>query len=366
MHDYLTQLGGGEKVLKEMTEIWPKADIFTLIYQEKFLKDFLKDKKVYASFLQKFPFAKTKHRLYPWLMPLAIEHLDLDGYDLVISSSASFAKGVITGPDTLHVCYCHTPMRFAWDDCHKAIKEFNYSRFLKKLIPFAMNYIRMWDDISSDSPDYYVANSEFVRRRIKKYYQKEALVIHPPVEVERFRLSKKDEGYYLMVGRLLPYKRFDLGVKAFTKLGWKLKIVGEGPEMKRIKKGAGKNIEFLGWVDDKELPSYFENARAFVFTGEEDFGIVAVEAMASGKPVIAYKAGGVLEIIKEGKTGMFFERQRVEDLEKTLLEFDKKRDKFKSEEIRVEALKFKKEVFREKFFDFVENKLKERKYGDRL
>lgn len=352
VHDYLVQYGGAERVLEAFTEIFPKAPIYTMVYDKNLMNGAFSDRKIHTSFLQKIPFVGSNHRFFPLLMPMAIEQFDLAGYDIVLSDSNSYAKGVLTMPGTLHITYCHTPMRYAWDDCHKYLREFKYSNFTKKLIPFAMNYIRLWDRISADRPDVYIANSEFVASRIKKYYNKNAIVINPPVNTKNFNISPKTESYYLMLGRALPYKRFDIVVEAFNELGLPLKIIGKGPEMNKLKKHAHENIEFLGYLNDEEIGEYYSKCKAFIFPAEEDFGITPLEAMASGRPVVAFRGGGALETVLENKTGIFFDKQTSQSIINLVKKFNP--DKFNSGEIRNHALKFDKEVFKEKIRSFVE------------
>lgn len=310
VHDYLVQYGGAERVLECFLEIWPYAPIYTLIYDEEKTHGIFKGKRIYTSFLQNFPYSRRNHRIFPPLMPPAIEQFDLSHYDIVLSDSSSYAKGAITSPQTRHICYCHTPMRYAWDDCQKYIDEFGFPRVVKKIIPFLMNYIRVWDRASADRPDVYIANSNFVAGRIKKYYRKESVVINPPVDVDKFYLNEKKEGYFLMVGRLMTYKRFDIVIEAFNHLGWPLKIIGgQGPDKKRLVKMAKPNIEFTGRLSDDDLAKTYARAKAFIFPQEEDFGIVAIEAMAAGSPIIAFQGGDIVEHIEEGKEGIFFSEQ---------------------------------------------------------
>ncbi len=357
IHDYLNQYGGAERVLEALTELFPDAPIYTLIYDPKKMRGVFSNKKIRTSFLQKIPFVKSYHRIFPFLMPIAIEQFDLSNYDIVLSDSASFAKGVITKPETLHICYCHTPPRYAWDDSHKYIEEYGFPKIIKRLIPFFMNYIRLWDREAALRVDKFICNSNFVARRIKKYYNRKATVIYPSVDTRAFYPVKSDghqtkEADFLMVGRLLPYKRFDIAIEAFNKMGKPLKIIGDGPEIKRLKKLAKKNIEFLGELSGEKLREYYQNCQALIFPQEEDFGIVALEAMACGRPVIAYRGGGALESVKEGETGAFFNEQTSEALMKAVKEFKPKN--FNPQKIRQHALKFSKDKFKKKIKNFVE------------
>ncbi len=350
VHDYLVQNGGAERVLEVIAELFPSAPIYTLLYDRELMQGRFCDRVIKTSFLQKLPFARTRHRLFPPLMPLAIEQFDLSSYDLVISDSSSYAKGVITSPETLHICYMHTPMRYAWDDCQKYTSDFGFPKVVKWLVPFFMNPIRIWDRASSVRPDALIANSQFVADRIKKYYHREAEVIHPPVEVSRFQpdpstqSTKTEEPYFLMVGRLIAYKRHDIAIQAFNELGLRLKIIGRGPELERLKKMAGSNIEFLGRIDDEALPVFYQGATGFVFPQEEDFGIVAIEALASGSPLIAYQGGDIPEHVTEGVHGVFFEEQTKDSLMAAVIRFQK--GTFNREAISQSVAHFDRERFR--------------------
>jgi len=359
VHDYLVQYGGAERVLECFTEIWPYAPIYTLIYDEEKTHGIFKKKRIYTSFLQKFPYSRSNHRVFPALMPPAIEQFDFSKYDIVLSDSSSYAKGIITPPETLHICYCHTPMRYAWDDCQKYIQEFGFPKIVKKFIPFVMNYIRLWDRISADRVDEYIANSKFVASRIKKYYQKDSTVINPPVDINKFYLDDKKEDYFLMVGRLMAYKRFDIVIQAFNELGWPLVIMGRGPDLKRLEKMARSNIRFLGRLSDADLAKTYARAKAFIFPQEEDFGIVAIEAMASGKPIIAFRGGDIVEHVREGKEGLFFDKQDPKDIIKTLRGFDS--DSFNPNEIRERSVGFDREIFKSRMKDYVEESLNKHK-----
>ncbi|NBP55286.1 glycosyltransferase family 4 protein [bacterium] len=354
VHDYLVQYGGAERVLEMLADIFPTAPIYTLIYDSEQLYGAFSDKKIRTSFLQNLPFSKTNHRLFPALMPLAVEDLDLTAYDLVISSSNSYTKGVITRPDAIHICYCHTPMRYAWDDYHRHFQEFNFVAGIRNLLPFAMNYIRLWDKISADRVDYYLANSHNVANRINKYYRMPAQVLYPPVNTEvEFDADSKGE-YYLMLGRFLPYKHYDIVLEAFAQNGKTLHLVGSGPDEEKLRKIAqGKNnIKLLGRLSDEEAQREFRECRAFIFASEDDFGIVPVEAMAVGKPVIAYGRGGALETVEDGKTGIFFDEQSANSINQAIERFETM--DFDANYIHNYAQKFSKDAFKHNFYKFLE------------
>ncbi len=346
VHDYLVQYGGAERVFEVFTEMFPQAHVYTLVHDPENMYGAFANTNVHTSFLQRIPFAKKHHRFFPPLMPMAAEDLDLSQYDLVISSSSSYAKGVLTGPNTLHICYCHTPMRYAWDDCHRYFSEFQYNKIVKALLPLAMNYIRMWDRLSADRVDVYVANSHNVKRRIRKYYQLDSEVVHPAVNVDRFKVLPDPQGdYYLALGRLLPYKHYDILIEAFRENGKQLRIVGAGPEEQRLKELAGDahNIQFLGRLPDDEAQAMFMNCKAFLFPSEDDFGIVPVEAMSAGRPVIAFGRGGALETVVEGVTGTFFTEQTKESVKEAVDRFETQT--YDAQTIRVHAEKFAKDRF---------------------
>ncbi len=355
VHDYLVQYGGAERVLEAFVEIFPEAPIYTIVYDKEAMHGVFADRQIRTSYLQKFPFARKKHRIFPFLMPIAIEQFDFSDYDVVLSDSSSYAKGVITGPNTLHICYMHTPMRYAWDDCQKYTDDFHMPKFIKRLVPFAMNYLRLWDRASADRVDLFLANSNFVAKRIEKYYHKKSIVINPPVSTELFGIEEKPQDYFLMVGRLIAYKKHDIAIEAFNRLGLPLKIIGRGPEMKRLQKMAKSNIEFLGRVPDEELPNYYSKCKAFIFPQEEDFGIVAIEAMASGRPLVAFRGGDIPEHVEENKSGVFFEKQTTEDIMAAVQKIQSQN--FDGEYIRAQALKFDRGIFQQKIKSFVEEAL---------
>lgn len=345
VHEYLNQFGGAERMLQVLCALYPRAPIYTLLYDRDATGGVFDGRVIKTSFLQNLPFTKKHHRVFPLLMPLAIEQFDFSKYDLVISVSASFAKGIITKPETKHICYCLTPPRFLWDNSHKFVEEFGYSKLVKKFLPPFITYLRVWDKEASFRVDEFWSISDFIRDRVKKYYSKDSKIIYPPVNVEKFHASDQAGNYFFMAGRLVSYKRFDIAVKCFNKNRLPLKIAGIGPELKKLKRIAGKNIEFLGLVSDEKLADLYSGARACIFPQEEDFGIVPLESMASGRPVIAFKAGGALETVVENKTGLFFNEQTSESLQQALEEFD--RSNFRPEVCRKQAEKFDVEVFRD-------------------
>ena len=352
--DWLTNQGGAEEVVLALTELFPEAPIYTSVYNPGKTPAF-RDKKVITSFLQNWPFAKTKHQLYPTLRPLAFESFDFSEYDLVISSSSAEAKGILTKPDTKHICYCHTPTRYYWSDYHAYLNRLQFgilNPLVRKIMPRTISKMRIWDRLAAERVDHFVANSAYVAARIKKYYRKEATIIHPPCDTENLKPGGQVQDYFLVVSRLIPYKRVDLIVAAFNQLGWPLKIAGTGPDEKSLKKLAKPNIEFLGQVSGKEKVKLYQECQALVFAAEEDFGIVPVEAMACGRPVIAYGKGGVTESVIDGKTGLFFAEQTIKSLLTTLQRF--KQAQFDSGTIRKQAEKFSKERFKREILELVD------------
>lgn len=351
VHDYLNQYGGAERVLEVMCSLFPHAPIYTTIYDEVATKGCFKDRVIRTSFLQRMPFAKRYHHAFSFLMPLAVEQLNTSDYDVVLSISSSFAKGIITKSHTRHFCYCLTPPRYLWDDSHRYVKEFEYPSIVKKILPPFLSYLRIWDHEASLRPDTMIGISDFVSERIKKYYGRSAPVLYPPVDVSKFYIADEVSDYYLMVGRLVTYKKFDLAIGAFNKLKLPLKVVGTGVDMTRLKKIAGPTVEFLGSVDDARLAELYARARALVFPQEEDFGIVPLEAMASGRPVIAYRGGGAIETVVEGQTGVFFDEQTPESLEAAVTKFNARQ--FAPAICRMRAEKFDVSVFKEKIINIL-------------
>ena len=316
VHDYLAQHGGAERVVEAMHELWPDAPIYTSIYDAEAMPPVYRQMDIRTSFLQNFPLAPTNRHYKKFLpfYPMAFEKLDLRDFDLVLSHTTTFAKGVLTGPKTCHICYCHTPSRFAWR-YQEYIEDGKFSRLERRMIIPFIHHLRTWDYVAAQRPDYFFANSYNIAQRILKYYGRSSDVLYPPVDTKRFVVSPNPRAdYYLVVGRLIPYKRVDLAVQACTKLGLPLKIVGAGPDQDRLKQMAGPTVEFLGRRSDEDVTELLTHCKAFFFPGEEDFGIAPVEAMASGRPVIALKAGGAIETVIEGKTGVFFDSPNVESV----------------------------------------------------
>jgi len=363
VHDFLMQDGGAEKVLRVFQEMFPEAPTYALMIDKNNIDPFFHDKDIRTSFLQNMPFSAKKYQWYLSLMPQAIERFDLMQYDVVLSSCGSFSKGIITKPDTLHVCYCYTPTRYLWMDTHTYVKEVKVTPLVKWIIPFALNKIRIWDRVAADRVDKYIAISNAVKRRIKKYYQRDSEVIFSPVETKQFSIADKIEDYYLIGGRLVSYKRYDLAIAAFNRLGIKLKIFGEGPEYSHLRKMAKKNIEFVGKVNGKDLAKLYQKAIAFINPQDEDFGITPVESMASGRPVIAYARGGALDTVVDGKTGKFFDDQTWEALGDTIIRF--KPEDYNPQEIREHALQFDVEAFKKNIKGFIDNNWQKFKYEHR-
>jgi len=320
VHDYLIQDGGAERVLGALQEMFPKAPTYTLLYDPKHPQ--AKGHVVHASFLQRWPFNRTMFRWYMPFMPLATEQLDIQGADLVISSSSLFAKGVIIPPETRHVCYCHTPTRFLWQERLGYINDLPQPRAVRGLLPYFFHHLRTWDALSANRPDHVLTNSRTSQARIKRYYRRDARVISPPVDVRRIPISTTPGSFWLAGGRLVGYKRFDLVVQAFAKLDLPLKIFGTGPELNKLRRLAGKRTEFVGYVTDREKIDLYRNAFGFIYPQVEDFGITAVEAMAAGKPVLAYGKGGGAETVVDGVTGKHLEAQCWEDIGDAVIRFD--------------------------------------------
>lgn len=356
-HDWLTNMGGAEKVIINFKQIYKDAPVYTISYNQDNLDDELKNIDVRTSFIQNFPKGNVKHQMYLPFMPMAWEQFDFNEYDVVLSSSSSCAKGLITSPDTVHICYCHSPMRYAWEFYNEYMEREGGGKLKRTLIKYIMNYIRIWDKASASRPDYYIANSKNVAKRIYKHYGIEADVIHPPVKGSYFNISDVDEDYFLMVSRLVPYKKVDLAVEVFNELGLPLVVIGGGKQLEYLKSIAKPNVKIMGRQPDEVIKEHYAKCRAFIFPGEEDFGITPLEAQASGRPVIAYGKGGALETVIEGKTGLFFKEQTKDSLKDAILKFNDMT--WNKQEIREHALTFDEETFKAKIRQYVESKRKE-------
>jgi len=348
VHHWLYTMRGGEKVLEAMLELFPTADLFTLFYRPGRLSPVLTNRKVITSCLQPLFKLYPNHSIFLPFIPWAVEQWDFREYKLVISSDASLVKGIITLPETFHLCYCHTPPRYLWGYTQEYLETLPcVKRFLFNCIA---NYLRIWDSVASKRVDFFVANSYNVVRRINKYYGRDAEVVYPPVEVEKFYTTESCKEFYLIVSQLVPYKRVDIALEAFKQLRKPLIIIGEGPLFSRYKKMIkGSNIKLLGFVEKDKLPWYYAHCKAFIFPGEEDFGITLLEAFASGRPVIAYKRGGALEIVKEGETGLFFNPQTPQALIETVKRFENEGKNFFASRIKKFAENFSKKEFQKNF-----------------
>ena len=366
VHYWFVGRAGGERVVEALAEIFPQADIFSLVVDHSTLAPILQNRKLQTSFLQRIPGAKKFHRHFLFLQPLALEQFDLSEYDLVISSESGPAKGVITSSKTCHICYCHSPMRYIWDMYPEYRRTMGF--LVRPVFSLTAHYIRLWDHASASRVDYFVANSGFVASRIRKYYGRESTVIHPPVDVSAGTLGGQNDGYYIAIGRLVDYKRFDLAVAACTELGRRLRIVGAGPQEKNLRRMAGPTVEFLGRVSDAELRKNLAGCRALLFPGEEDFGIVPVEAQSFGKPVVACGYGGVLETVRgivpdeaelENPTGVFFTERSPSGLMKAMLEFEAREHNFRPDIIRKHSLQFDSVIFKQRISEFIASAVKE-------
>lgn len=374
VHDDFMQWGGAERLVLAMSEIWPKAPIYTAVYDPKVLPENFPTERLISSFMQNIPEISRFYRHFFWLYPICFEDFNFDDFDVVISSTTRFAKSIITKPSTLHICYCNTPPRFLWDTSsyidYKSFNSFLWPVY-KFLLPLFVSFLRLHDQVAATRVDYFIANSYNVARRIEKLYKQEPAVIYPFVEIERFNspvdanlaqinansrdnLRALASNFFLIVSRLGGHKRVDLAIKAFNKLGLPLVIIGDGPEKARYQKMAKSNIKFLGRLSDEEVVGFYQGCRAFIYPQIEDFGITALEAQASGTPVIAYREGGALETVIDGRTGIFFDEQTVDSLMEAVKRFE--RLEFDKDQMVENAQRFSKERFKKEFEDFVKEK----------
>lgn len=364
VHDWLTGMRGGEKILEVLCELYPHATIHTLIHNKGVMSPTIERMKIKTSFIQHLPLKSVQYRNYLPLMPRAIESMDFSRYDLLISSSHAVAKGALPDSRAVHICYCHTPMRYLWDQYDEYFGKDRAGLLTRMAMASLAGYLRRWDVRSCDRVHHFIANSQNVAGRIARLYHRSSDVIYPPVNVSQFLLSQKDDGYYLIVSALVPYKKIDLAIRAFNTSGERLVIVGSGPEREKLTKLANRNIEFLGWQDDTELSKLYAGCRALIFPGEEDFGIVPLEAMASGKPVVAFGKGGALEtVVADGEypTGVFFFDQTTDALLAAIESLSK--IKTDPHAIRRHAELFDRPVFKQKIADFIADKCKRIRVG---
>jgi glycosyltransferase involved in cell wall biosynthesis len=355
-HDYLNQYGGAERVLEQQHDLYPDAPIYTSMYDPGVMPASYRSWDIRTSFMQRLPFVTKRHQAYLMAYPIAFESFDLSAYDVVISNSSAFCKGVVTGPSTMHVSYCLTPMRWVWRYRDYVDRE-RLGGLTRMMLPPLIHYLRVWDAMASSRVDRYIAISSAVAARIRKYYRRDAEIIYPPVDTAQFPPDSPSGDYYMTAGRMTPYQRKDLIVDAFRDLGRPVKIVGDGRDRGRLQARATPNIEFPGWVDDRTLRDLYANCRGYLFPAEEDFGIAPVEAQAAGKPVIAYAAGGALDTVIDGETGVHFTKQTPQGLAEAVQRFESLT--FDPIRIRQNAQRFSSQVFRERFSAFVERAYQE-------
>jgi glycosyltransferase involved in cell wall biosynthesis len=357
VHEWFTSMRGGEKCVEALCELFPRATVFTLMHVKGSVSPTIEQMPIQTSFIQKLPFAANRYRYYLPLFPGAVQRFDLEKFDLVVSSNHCVAKGVRVPEHALHVCYCHSPMRYIWDLYDDYFGKDRAGVLTRIGMRAALPYLRRWDLRTASNPHYFIANSANVQRRIKDIYNRSSDIIYPPVNTSLFQLSGRNDGYFLVVSAFVPYKRIDLAIRAFNSTGDRLVIVGDGPDAGRLQEMAGPTIDFVGWQPDERLKDFYAGCRAVVFPGEEDFGIVPVEAMASGKPVIAYAKGGALETVVDTaglKTGVLFREQTVESLVEAIRRC--KEAVFTPDILRSHALSFDREIYKQKMKEYIAKK----------
>jgi len=359
VHEWFDTIAGSERCVESFNNIYPESEIYALVdyLDEKDKKELIGDKSVHTTFLQKLPFGKKIFRNFlPWF-PLAVEQHDLRAYDLILSSSHSVSKGLLRDQNQTHICYCYTPMRYAWDMYHDYTEELSFMK--RVLVKYFLHKIRIWDIASLNRVDYFIASSNFIQQRIKKVYHRESTVIYPPVDVERFELYEEKEDYYVAFSRLVPYKKIDLIIEAFNENGLRLKVIGTGSEIDKLKALASSNIEILGYQDDAHVVKIIQRAKALVFAAIEDFGIVPVEAQACGTPVICLNQGGTAETVIDRVTGIYFEEQSVTSINSAIERFEESSHHFNFKQIREHALQFSKQRFEKEIYAFIHAKMRE-------
>jgi glycosyltransferase involved in cell wall biosynthesis len=346
VHYWLVGMRGGEKVVEALCDLYPEADVFTHVWCPERISETIRSHRVQTTFINHLPFAKRHYQKYLPLMPLALEQLDLGGYDLVISSESGPAKGVLTSPDALHVCYCHTPMRYVWTGYHDYLAA--AGPLIRPLMPYLIHRLRQWDLMTATRVDHFIANSATVAKRIQRVYRREADVIHPPVDVDRFANDAPPGDDYLFISQLVPYKHADIAIEAFNRLGKPLIVAGDGEEFQRLKRMARPNVKLVGRCSDEQLKEYYTRSKALIFPADEDFGIVPVEAMAAGRPVLAFNRGGATETVVDGVTGLFFNEQTPESLMDAVSRFERTASAFRPEVIRAHAAGFDADLFKDR------------------
>ena len=350
VHDYFTQLGGAEKVAEELYNMLPGADLFATVALESKMPPTLRDVRVHTSWMQRLPRMASYYRLYFPLYPFAVRSLDLSDYDLIVSSSSGYAKGVEVNANAIHVCYCHTPMRWVWSyDSYSSRERFQGG--IKAVLPALIGGLRLWDEGAARQPDHFIANSHAVADRIMRAYGRYSEVIAPPIDIERFRVYAEQQDYYVVLARLVSYKRIDLAVSAFSRMKRKLIVIGTGPALEELKAKAGRTVQFVGRKSDNEVEAYVSQCQALIFPGEEDFGMAPVEVAAAGRPTIAFRAGGAVETVVDNVTGVFFDEQTTESLIEAVERFE--RQQWSSAAIRAHAEGYSREVFRHRFASFL-------------
>jgi glycosyltransferase involved in cell wall biosynthesis len=351
VHDYLNQYGGAERVLECFMDLFPNAPIYTMIADLTKMPERFKNADIRTSFIQSIPFSKDHYKKMLPLFPIAVEQFDLKEYDVVLTSSSAFAKGVLTNSNQVNICYCYTPMRYLWDLYHQYIKEDVTNPVFRKILPYILHRIRIWDQLTAQRVDHFIADSSSISKRIAKYYRRTSKVIYPPVSFDKFRISDKVEDFFLIVSRMIPYKRIDIAIEAFNKLNKPLIIIGDGYDRKRLESLAGPSITFLGIQPDEVIVDYYSRCKGFILAGEEDFGITPLEAQASGRPVIAYGRGGALETVIDNVTGVFFHKSSPEAVIEAVRKFDS--IPFDSLAIREHAHRFNEIRFKQEILEFI-------------
>lgn len=363
VQEWLVSVGGSDKVVKAIFDVFPDADIYTLVAKKEVCEELgIPWDRVHTSFIQKMPFGQSKHRAYLPLFPFAIEQFDLRGYDVIISSSHCVAKGILRKEDQLHICYCHSPIRYVWDMYNEYLEESGLQKGIKSWVArYLLHRIRKWDMLSSFRVDYFISNSDYVGRRIKKTYRRDSTTIHPNIDISEFELCEEKQDYYLASSRLVSYKKIDMVIEAFNRMpDKKLIVIGGGPNLKAYRKFAGENVNVMGYQPFGVLKEKMQHAKAFVFAADEDFGMIPIEAESCGTPVIAYGHGGSLETVCGGKTGLFFKEQTVEAVIDAVNRFESMgKQPFSPRDCREWAEGFSEERFKKEIKEFVEQKYKE-------